>query len=376
MNRNLFLAILSLDSYNRGYQVNVGGLSEGEALGNAIVKTRQSSGIDDTEYTNWQTAGFYASAYQLPAGYIDGLTGTVISYRGTNFNFNWNPSTFLDSPIIKDVISGWSVGAGLAGQQAVLALDFYNAVAPDGVDPRYANITTTGHSLGGGLAGLAANVYNRGAVLFDHMPYGPISATLRAYLDARARFFGGEEIWAFSDAGISALSTEDEILSYFRLNALGLTGASTPINSHSDLGAVQLHSMALLVSLLWAQDNTGTQWQAVGEQLWNAYFDTGVANSITNISDRVGASGANGALQAAIAYSALGEGKADEGEKPFGDTAIWSMFNDAGDLGQVIAGDEPAFFGQYISADPGILSGLNRKDVKQYLADADRKSVV
>ena len=77
----------------------------------------------------------------------------------------------------------------MPGKQAVLALEFYNAVAPDGVDPRYANITTTGHSLGGGLAGFVANVFNRNAVLFDHMPYTPVSETLRTYLDAEIPVF-------------------------------------------------------------------------------------------------------------------------------------------------------------------------------------------
>ncbi|WP_156028661.1 calcium-binding protein [Sphingobium chlorophenolicum] len=60
-----------------------------------------------------------------------------------------------------------------------------------------------------------------------------------------------------------------------------------------------------------------------------------------------------GALQAAIAYSALGEGKENEGEKPFGDTGIWSMFNDAGDLGKVLAGDESVTFGRFVTERPG-----------------------
>ena len=117
MNRDLFLAILALDSYNRGYGVNVRGLSESGKLGQAILREP-----GDGEQEGWQSAGFYASAYQFPVGYVDGLTGTVISYRGTNFNINWNPFTFLNSPIVKDVISGWSVGVGLPGQQAALEL--------------------------------------------------------------------------------------------------------------------------------------------------------------------------------------------------------------------------------------------------------------
>lgn len=35
---------------------------------------------------NAEAAGFYAIAYELPPGYIESLSGTVISYRGTNFD--------------------------------------------------------------------------------------------------------------------------------------------------------------------------------------------------------------------------------------------------------------------------------------------------
>jgi len=61
-----------------------------------------------------------------------------------------------------------------------MALDFYNKVRLLEQDPREANITTKGHSLGDGLAGLVANVYHQNAVLYDHMAYGPVSLTLSA----------------------------------------------------------------------------------------------------------------------------------------------------------------------------------------------------
>lgn len=208
MDRNLFLAILAMDSYNRGYGFHITGLTEEGKLGNATLLTAPSQ-------AGWEDAGFYAIAYQLPSGYIAGLTGKVISYRGTNFDPGDSVLGFFSSPLWSDIRSGWSVGAGWPGGQAELALEFYKGVAGDDADPRYANITTTGHSLGGGLAGLAANVYNRDAVLFDHMPYAPVSVALRAYLNAREKFFGGEEIWDFSADGISALSTTGKFFPSF-----------------------------------------------------------------------------------------------------------------------------------------------------------------
>jgi len=71
----LFKAILSMDSYNRGYEagINFGTNSDinGVKLGNAtILKTKGDAEAKD--------AGFYAIAYKLANG------ETVISYRGTD----------------------------------------------------------------------------------------------------------------------------------------------------------------------------------------------------------------------------------------------------------------------------------------------------
>jgi hypothetical protein len=87
MNKDVFLSILALDAYNRGYGQGVftadsdpsSGVNElGRLIGNAQVLA-QSGVVPDTDGVN---AGFYAIAYQWN-------DGTVISYRGTNF-----PSSF------------------------------------------------------------------------------------------------------------------------------------------------------------------------------------------------------------------------------------------------------------------------------------------
>ncbi len=56
MNRDLFLAILSMDSYNRGYgaRVNVDGVN----LGNADLIPRELLGITPSQYQTWQSVGF------------------------------------------------------------------------------------------------------------------------------------------------------------------------------------------------------------------------------------------------------------------------------------------------------------------------------
>lgn len=87
LSSDLMFAILSLDSYNRGYGAGIAdggpndtdGLGESGEIGNATLKTRAELNISDAEYARWQAAGFYAIAYDVPD------IGTVISYRGTDF---------------------------------------------------------------------------------------------------------------------------------------------------------------------------------------------------------------------------------------------------------------------------------------------------
>ena len=99
------------------------------------------------------TDGFFAVAYQIG-------NEIVIAYEGTNFGLNaegWN-----------DVRNGWIGGTGVwQSSQSKQALAFYNEVASSTDLP----ITTTGHSLGGGLAGIVASLKGTKAVVFDNMPF-------------------------------------------------------------------------------------------------------------------------------------------------------------------------------------------------------------
>ena len=81
MNRDVFLSLLALDAYNRGYGQNVllrdgdsatAQNERGRRIGNATIR----SDANDPEGAA-QAAGFYAIAYQWNGE-------TVISYRGTN----------------------------------------------------------------------------------------------------------------------------------------------------------------------------------------------------------------------------------------------------------------------------------------------------
>jgi hypothetical protein len=160
MNRDLFLAILSMDSYNRGYGQGIRNLADSGQIGGASILT-----FPNSVRAGWEAAGFYALAYTVTgvSGMADGTT--VIAFRGTDVAVTapWNATEASDA---------WN-GFGLAvgnyrSPQAQLAVDFYRAVAGaiPGTDLLTANIEVTGHSLGGGLAGAIMRI----VASFTHMP--------------------------------------------------------------------------------------------------------------------------------------------------------------------------------------------------------------
>jgi Lipase (class 3) len=146
--KDLLLAILAMDSYNQGY--GAGLITGATKIGRATLKDNPAS-LDDS---TWQSTGFYAAAYTTP-------DGIVISYRGTDV---LNP---LNSA--NDIINGWVSATGTVTTQATLSLDFYKAVT-GGVsvfDTSQPPITLTGHSLGGGLAGIVSSLSGNQAVVFE-----------------------------------------------------------------------------------------------------------------------------------------------------------------------------------------------------------------
>lgn len=80
----LFLSILSMDAYNRGYNEGISTLGgEGSLLGG--VEVIQQSDVD--EGTVGFQAGFYAIAYEVTdASAIEGFSigDVIIAYRGTD----------------------------------------------------------------------------------------------------------------------------------------------------------------------------------------------------------------------------------------------------------------------------------------------------
>jgi len=139
-------ALLAANSY--AVKDSVTSLTNTIAIPDGWVKLNDR--IDDP-------TGFTARAYR------NTLTGEIaIAYTGTTFEGAVNN------------VGDWLLGNLTAGSGAVLALQvidaakFYLDVLQSNPG---ANITFTGHSLGGGLASLMAVYFNRQAVVFDEAPF-------------------------------------------------------------------------------------------------------------------------------------------------------------------------------------------------------------
>jgi len=89
ISKDLFLAILSMDAYNQGYNK---GIDHGKTqIGSATTKTDSTlvftdPNADPDDTPPDEAASFYAVAYDVDGADIDGLAAgtTVISYRGTD----------------------------------------------------------------------------------------------------------------------------------------------------------------------------------------------------------------------------------------------------------------------------------------------------
>ncbi len=348
INDKTMYAILAMDSYNRGYNSGIDGLSAtiNTRIGSAKIRTNSTIALGgDVD----QGTGFYAVAY-------DYGTQSIISYRGTD-----DPTGLVSGG---DIVNGWVIGAGdVTDNQAEWAFAFYNEVAADRnggsrVDPRTANIELTGHSLGGGLAGLVGRVYDRDGYLFDNMPFEAAaeevfetsSVASQSYNPAlRSLVYQGNAPWApdLFDEGMQSHAIEGEILTALR-------GGQITTENNYDLGddvnlpgylsaGVARHDMAALAIRLFAQEDdvSSSTWRASGQHFWPVMFDNDFAESI-GFKDVIQGSlntdgNYSGILRQTIAYSAI-----DEGTRVFGDTGIRALYDDANDLGAVltVAGDD------------------------------------
>ncbi len=176
MTTELYMALLSMDSYNRGYGQRLDVVAAGASntqIGNATIGT-------DALPSGAISAGFFAQSYTLNGQ-------KIISYRGTDQVIT---PPWSDSPG-SDLWNGYGTAFGLPfNDQARMAADFFQTVTgTQTTDPSTGNAILTGHSLGGGLAGFIGSIYrqhkNRGRfpLFFDFAPSQLLAHRLRAVME-------------------------------------------------------------------------------------------------------------------------------------------------------------------------------------------------
>lgn len=386
MSNELFHAILAMDSYNRGYGAKLTGLSDaiGTKLGNATV-------IGSAGDAAAQADGFYAIAYELNGQ-------KIISYRGTD------DTSVLSSA--SDLWNGWVQGAGVISSQSEDAIQFYERIAGKSVFEQNPGVVTTGHSLGGGLAGYVGALSNGEAYIYDAMPFGAASITrvIKEQIEQANWVTGPAELTAFLTTQLSRfvqmpdadkvnyISVDGEVLSGVRLAALTLGSAleiavaTAEIASHpiyavtapangllagpwalavsmegpklilnpvtTGLGGVNLHSQSFLALLQYAKDNNFTDWQTIAQPLLTGWFaaDDAIAKPLGLTNDQ---------MMRQIAYTAL-DGEA----APYGTAAIQALFDDANALGRFYSLSNISGNWQ----DAGVKSNLT-KIITQFSAD-------
>ena len=338
MNPDLFLAILNMDSYNRGYNPGILDLPLRGQIGNARIGSLDLLGVDEAKYAEWQSVGFYAASYHLNGE-------NVLVYRGSDDR-------------VLDVIDGYGTGIGLSfSPQAILALEAAQNLAGFS---RYSanhqsmqNLVLSGHSLGGGLAGYVGGLYGSKAVLYDPMMFSAAVQGMHEYAlseegeEAKEFIYGSLAPWApnFSRKSGWYISVQNDhaltnVLDTARSqfgSVIDNANIAVLLPDDVELGwspthAVgERHSVSLLVIAMYGNDLGTTGWSSSAKYIAPQLFSDELALKIPGIFAHKGTSNLASVMRDAIAYSAI-----EEGVMPFGNAGIRAMFNDADDLGRAL----------------------------------------
>ncbi len=250
--------------------------------------------------------GFTAGAYKNGNDIVIALKGSDAPALDWNTPADW-------------IFTNLQAGIGLGSSQLVNGALFYEAVKA--ANPG-ANITFTGHSLGGGLASVMAVYFNKKATTFDEAPYElsavnplvtlAVGASLAVNLIYDSDFAGFVGSTPLS-TGLRASNVEHhyvsgEILYYLRMGVPAIYGSSTPIEIGGGglVSNIDLHSMVLASSLLM-QDQFRSDTVALPNLLQEILdkklyaFDLGsnhrdFFNTLLNDQIKVGYTDANGLL--------------------------------------------------------------------------------
>ncbi|WP_324779516.1 calcium-binding protein [Thiobacillus sedimenti] len=214
------------------------------------------------------TSGFEAATFGNGTT-IATSTEIVISYAGT-----------YEKDLTGDIAADIGLGAGTGSVQLLQAADYYLQVKA--ANPG-AQITLTGHSLGGGLAALIGVFFGETAVTFDQAPFAQTALfqaqSLLNYLSAEKAASGAPLYTAAQLSGltnfitqqqanggipnsglISNIRVDGEFLSEAPLSTLSPIGTPATLLKHgpTSLSGTELHSIALLSAFLQSQQTAAT----------------------------------------------------------------------------------------------------------------------
>ena len=306
---DVLAAILSMDAYNEGpddgmlvpnrpsqsTSTIVDGIPPGSTptMIDNVTITEDSTQVQGIGTPAEYQYSFYAIAYNDNGN-------TIISYRGTRFP---------GGPDGNAVKYGWTISAGYANApQAQLALQFFNDVC----DANTQNITLTGHSLGGGLAGFVADVEGISADVFNNLPFGSaVVAEELALAKQQGRSYASVLTdGTLSSANVRQFTTLGDVASGMRVavsqlafyallwqtGSVSIATAALALGDSLDLSTtsemmlsdcgikaptglslfglfaqeINLHSMPLSALLTYADWRNFTDWQSLGPSLYSA----------------------------------------------------------------------------------------------------------
>jgi Ca2+-binding RTX toxin-like protein len=208
--------------------------------------------------------GFEAAAFGNGTT-LAGSTEIVISYAGT-YDKPMNP---LSNP---DLLADFGLATGFGSDQLAQAADYFLRIRA--ANPT-AQITLTGHSLGGGLAALVSVFFGVPAWTFDQAPFAKsaeygfppdIAANLKTYLLGRG--YAESNLAALTsylqqrDANggipnqnfVTNLSVEGEFLSVAPLTLFNRIGTEFLIHNRTEgISGTDLHAQSLLAAYLQSE---------------------------------------------------------------------------------------------------------------------------
>lgn len=273
MNADLLKAILAMDSYNRGYNK---GLDLGDGNDPIDLQIGEATVIGQSNVSGASDevgASFYAISYQIGYGPDPEI---IIAYRGTDEGW--------------DVLSGWPGGLGGVTSQSLFAAEFYHSTITMQNPSGFTNVAFTGHSLGGGLAGLMAAIYGQKATIFANMPFETSANYIYDGLDSdfphlmSTYYYNGAEPLQPNNSQITAYAVEGEVLELIRF--LQSTDVIALNPGEVELGLTEwvgLHSQALHVSLLYAQIMDYTDWLHASIPFIETLYDNKLAKKLVLI---------------------------------------------------------------------------------------------